>query len=561
MKFHVLAPSVAALLLAAAPANAQSLSEAINAALAPTTVTIPGVTVPVTVNCGPLAGPARFRDTYQFLDNFPSANTVDFTNGETNTITTSSPPVNVADGVGRIFPVDASNFPDLERAVAEALSEAELIALFQRYNVQFIEVIRTPAGLFGAGLSGFCQSFTFRTNNNGNSGSAGGFAGGSSSASGRSVSSLSSAREQSSKQKKRKKKKSGRDSSYEDGYVRLASADGGVGLIADAAGVGPFGVQTFIDLRGGYTDIDRDATALESGFEGRSIWGQGGVTAQMSEYFAIAGAFAYSDAKGDFDAAGASGGANGFEEKNYTGSLFLLASLPFGPGLSLDLSAGGFYGGGDGEIERTFSVNRASTYRVDVFLDPLNPGAGVETIDLVRSSIISDDLLGSYDTRNYGFSAAASVSFDMGEFVVTPGVEFTHFTFKQDDYEETVADAFNNGLALSYSEFKDKWTETRIGGAVSRDFGPFRLEGYGDLVLTGGAATPTRTATFVEDLRANPYVLSYQVDALDKSFGVFGLVAAAGIGEGVEAFIGGETNVGHDYLTTRTIFGGVRFTP
>ena len=560
MKPHILAPSVAALILAAAPASAQSLSDAINAALAP----IPnpaagGLNEPDILSCAALgAGVARVTDIWQWNDAFSTnPDTVSVTNGDTNTTVDAPPPVDVADGSGRFFEARGSTAVTLDPAVAAAMTEEEFFAFFRQTGVQRVVISRFASGAFGGGLSGLCGTIVdARTNSNGNNASAGGFAGGSSSASGRSVSSLSSAREQSSKQKKRKKKKSGRDSSYEDGYVRLASADGGVGLVADAAGVGPFGVQTFIDLRGGYTDIDRDATALESGFEGRSIWGQGGVTAELTDFFALAGAFSYSDAKGDFDGTAASGGANGFEEKNYTGSLFFLASLPFGPGLSLDLSAGGFYGAGDGEIERAFSTTRQVTYLAEVI-----GGAPGTPVPFVRQQIISDDLLGAYDTRNYGFSAAASVSFDVGDLVVTPGIEFTHFTFKQDDYEESVSDAFNNGLALSYSEFKDKWTETRIGGAVSRSFGPFRLEGYGDLVLTGGAATPIRTATFVEDLRANPYVLSYQVDALDKSFGVFGLVAAAGIGEGVEAFIGGETNVGHDYLTTRTIFGGVRFTP
>lgn len=556
MRNGALASSVALLALVASPANAQSLSDAINSALAPNTAGD---------NCAALgAGVSRVTDTWQWIDNSPLPDTIRVTNGDTGSVTITPPPVDVPDGTGRTFVVRRSDPVTLDRAVVDGMSEQQLFDFLRQTGVQFLEVSRFSSGSFGAGIGGLCQTIVrARVNQNGNTGASGGFAGGSSSASGRSVSSLSSAREQSSKQKKRKKKKSGRDSSYEDGLVRLASADGGVGLLADAAGVGPFGVRTFVDLRGGYTDIDRDATALESGFEGRSIWAQGGVTAQMSENFAIAGAFGYSDAKGDFDSAGASGGANGFKEQNYTGSLFLLASLPMGGGLALDLSAGGFYGGGDGEIERTFSTTRQATFEIDVFIDPSNPGGGIvtPTPTFLRQQIISDDLFGAYDTRNYGFSVAASVSFEAGDFVLTPGVEFTHFTFKQGDYEEQVADAFNNGLALSYSKFKDKWTETRIGGALSRDFGSMRFEGYGDLVLTGGAATSTRTATFVEDLRANPYVLSYQVDALDKTFGVFGLVAAADIGEGVEAFIGGETNIGHDYLTTRTIFGGVRFTP
>ncbi|NWG91159.1 MAG: autotransporter domain-containing protein, partial [Parvularculaceae bacterium] len=346
MKMEIFAPSVAAMLLAAAPAGAQSLSDAINAALAPNTAGD---------NCAALGGSTpRFTDIYQFEApplNIPDS--VDVTNGETGTTVTLAAPVIAPDGTGRDFVVRRSDVVTLDPAVANAMSEEELFAFLHQTGVQRVVISRFASGNFGAGLGGLCQRIVeARVNQNGNTGASGGFAGGSSSASGRSVSSLSSAREQSSKQKKRKKKKSGRDSSNEDGYVRLASADGGVGLVADAAGVGPFGVQTFIDLRGGYTDIDRDSTALESGFDGRSIWGQGGVTAQMSENFAIAGAFAYSDAKGDFDASAASGGANGFEEKTYTGSLFLLASLPFGPGLSLDLSAGGFFGAGDGEIER-----------------------------------------------------------------------------------------------------------------------------------------------------------------------------------------------------------------
>lgn len=557
MKSAVLAPSCAVLLFAAAPASAQSLTDAINQALAP----IPNPAAnnfdePNFLDCAALgAGVGRFNDVYQF-EALPLSipNTVDITNGEAATTATVAAPVVVPDGTGRDFTVRRSTSIILDPAVANAMTEEELYAFLVQTGVQNVTIKRFAAGNFGAGLAGTCQSVIARVNQNGNVSGSSGFAGGSSSASGRSVSSLSSAREQSSKQKKRKKKKSGRDSSYEDGYVRLASADGGVGLVADAAGVGPFGVQTFIDLRAGYTDIDRDATALEGGFDGHAIFGQGSVTAEFSPNFALAGSFAYQRSVGEFDTPKSTGLPNEFSESNYTGSAFLIASWPIGAAATFDLAAGGFYGGGDGEVERTFMTTRQVAYLITV----TDPVMTVDLIALSRSQSVSDDLLGEYDTRNYGFSAAASVSFPMGGFVVTPGVEFTHFTFKQDDYDESVTDAFNNGLALSYSEFKDKWTETRIGGAVSRDFGPFRLEGYGDLVLVGGAATPVRTATFVEDLRANPYVLSYQVDALDRTFGVFGLVAAAGIADRVEAFIGAETNVGHDYLTTRTIFAGVR---
>ncbi|MFN0024955.1 MAG: autotransporter outer membrane beta-barrel domain-containing protein [Parvularculaceae bacterium] len=561
MKKSLLALSGAVVALGALPAHAQSLSDAINAALAPIpnplVGVVPGVTLPATVNCGALAGTARFRDTYQYFDNDPFPDTVDVRNGETNTTTTFSPPVNVPDGVGEIFPVQLSTFPSLDPAVAQALTEAQLIALFQTNGVQAIEITRTPAGAFGPGLSGFCQSVLFRTNSNGNSGGAGGFAGGSSSASGRSVSSLSSAREQSTKEKKRKKKKRDRDAAYEDGYIRLASNDGGFGVVADAAGIGPLGIETFADLRGGYTDIDRDATALESGFEGRALWGQGSLSVEFTDNFALSGSVSYSSARGEFETASANGSANEFHERSVTGGLFALASVPLTGALSLDLAAGVFYGAGSGDVERTFSVERTTTYRVDV----MNPLGGDDTISLLRTSPISDDLLGEFDTRNYGFSAAASVSVPVGNFTVTPGVEFTHLTFRQDDYEEIATDPFNNGLGLSYAEFRDRWTETRIGGAVARSFGRVRLEGYGDLVITGGAATPVRTATFVEDLRADPYVLTYRVDDLDKAFGVLGLVAAFSVSNGVEAFVGGETNLAHDYLQTRTIFAGIRFTP
>lgn len=543
----------------AAPAHAQSLSDAINAALAPVPTPIPGVLEPDMVNCGALVGSTWFRDTWQVES--PPDPTVAIFNDELNTTTTTQAPVPVDDGLGRQFIVEPSNPQTLDPAVVQSLTEDELFQVFSDSGVQFVSIIHGPSGQFGPGLAGLCQTVFARTNTNGNNAGAAGFSGGSSSASGRSISSLSSAREQSSKAKKRKRKREDRNSSYDDGYIRLASAEGGVAMVADAAGVGPFGVQTFIDLRGGYADIDRDATALEGGFEGHSVFGQGSITAVLSENFSAAGSFAYQRSKGEFDTANASGGANEFSENSYTGSAFLIASFPFstspnGALLALDLAAGGFYGGGDGEIERTFTTMRQATYAVEVIGG--TPGTPVA---FVRQQVISDDLSGSYDTRSYGFSAAASVSFDLGAFVATPGVEFTYFNFRQDAYDESVTDAFNNGLALSYDKFRDNWTETRIGGAISRDFGGFRLEGYGDLVLTGGAATPTRTATFVEDLRADPFILSYQVDDLDKTFGVFGLVAAAGVADGVEAFIGGETTVGHDYLRARTIYVGLRFTP
>lgn len=545
MRSSMAAVSVATI-FAVSPANAQSLSDAINAALAADS----GGN-----NCAALgAGVGQVTDQWQFDD---LSGLIEFRSPTpASPATTIAPPLDVPDGTGRTYIVRASDVVTLDPAVANAMSEAELFAFLRQTGVQFVQQTRFAAGSFGSGLSGLCQSVTARVNQNGNVGASGGFAGGSSSASGRSVSSLSSAREQSSKSKKRKRKRDERNSSYEDGYVRLASADGGVGLVADAAGVGPFGVQTFIDIRGGYTDLERDATALESGFDGRTLWGQGSLTAEFADNLAIAGSFSYQRSKGEFDATNASGGANEFRERNITGGLFLLASLPLGV-TSLDLAAGGFYGGGEGSIERTFTTSRQVTYMIDV----TDPVMTVDTLTLIRSQAISDDLAGEFDTRNHGFSAAASMSFDMGAFILTPGVEFTHFSFRQNAYEEAATDGFNNGLALSYSEFKDKWTETRIGGALSRSFGLLRLEGYGDLVLTGGAATPTRTATFAEDLRASPFVLSYEVDDLDKSFGVFGLVAAASLADGVEAFVGGETTAGHDYLRARTIFAGVRITP
>ena len=529
-------------------AQAQSLSDAINTALAN--------------ECSALGGATpRYRDTWQWDLN---TNTIDFTSTDpARSAQTLNPVIIVGDGVGRLFEVRQSTAVLQDPAVVATLTEAEIAAQFEQFGVQRLVIDRFADGAFGAGLGGLCQTIVeARTNTNGNSAGSGGFAGGASSASGRSVSSLSSARNQASENKKRKKRKKDRDSADSGAYIRLASADGGLGVASDAAGVGPFGVRTSVDLRGGYTDINRDATALENGFDAHSIWGQGALSAEFSDRLALAGSFAYQRAKGEFDATSASGGANEFRDRNYSGALYAIWSAPIGAGQSsLDLSVGGFYGQGSGSIARTFTTQRAATYFIDVS-DPINV---VDTIRLDRQTLISDELHGDYDTRNYGFSAAASVSFDLGGLVVTPGVEYTRFTFKQDAYSESATDAFDNGLALSYSRFKDKWSETRIGGAISRSFdaGPFgmRLEAYGDLVLVGDAATPVRTATFDQDLRAQPYVLSYRVDDLDKAFARFGLLGAVGVSEGIELFIGGETNAAHDYLHARSVFAGVRFTP
>ncbi|MEK7266692.1 MAG: autotransporter outer membrane beta-barrel domain-containing protein [Pseudomonadota bacterium] len=548
MKFTKSASALAFVAMFAGTAEAQSLSDAINTALAN--------------ECSALGGSTpRYTDTWQYQ---LSTDTIDFTSTDPAlTAQTLNPIITVQDGVGRFFEVRQSTVTLQDPAVAAAMTEAEIAALFEQSGVQRLVIDRFAAGAFGAGLGGLCQTIVeARTNTNGNTAGSGGFAGGSSSASGRSVSSLSSARNQASENKKRKKRKKERDASIEGAYIRLASADGGVGVISDAAGVGPFGVRTTVDLRGGYTDLNRDATALEGGFDGHSTWGQGALTAEFSRSMALAGSFAYQRSKGEFNGSNASGGANEFRDRSYSGALYAIWSAPIGAGdTSLDLSVGGFYGRGSGSIERTFSTLRAATYFVDV-TDPL---LTVDTIRLDRQTFISDDLLGEYDTRNHGFSAAASMSFDMGGIVVTPGVEYTRFTFKQDAYNESATDAFDNGLALSYSRFKDKWSETRIGGALSRTFdaGPFglRVEAYGDLVLVGNAATPTRTATFAQDLRAQPYTLSYRVDDLDKAFARFGVLGAVGISDGVELFVGGETNAAHDYLHARSVFAGVRFTP
>jgi len=548
MKFAKSASALAFAVTFAGSAEAQSLSDAVNTALAN--------------QCSALGGSTpRYRDTWRYDD---LTDTIDFTSTDPAlSPQTLNPTIFVPDGVGRTFEVRQSTVTLQDPAVLATLTENQIANLFEQFGVETLVIDRFAGGAFGAGLGGLCQTIVdARSSMNGNSAGSGGFAGGSSSASGRSVSSLSSARDQASENKKRKKRKKERDASADGAYIRLASADGGLGLASDAAGVGPFGVRTTIDLRGGYTDLNRDATALESGFDGHSAWGQGALTAEFSDSIALAGSFAYQRSKGEFDGSNASGGANEFRDKSYSGALYAIWSTPIGPGeSSLDLSVGGFYGRGSGSIERTFTTMRTATYRIDV----TDPNMGVDTLTLTRQTLISDDLLGDYDTRNHGFSAAASVSFDMGGVVVTPGVEYTRFTFKQDAYGESATDAFDNGLALSYSRFKDKWSETRIGGALSRTFdaGPFglRLEAYGDLVLVGDAATPVRTATFAQDLRAQPYVLSYRVDDLDKAFARFGLLGAIGVGDGVELFVGGETNAAHDYLHARSVFAGVRFTP
>lgn len=548
MKFSGGASALAFAVLFAGSAEAQSLSDAINTALSN--------------QCSALGGATpRYRDTWIYDD---LTDTIDFSSTDPAlSPQTLNPTITVGDGIGRIFEVRQSNITIQDPAALAAMTEAEVAALFEQFGVERLVIDRFASGAFGAGLGGLCQTIVeARSSMNGNTAGSGGFAGGSSSASGRSVSSLSSARDQASENKKRKKRKKDRDASADGAYVRLASADGKLGLASDAAGVGPFGVRTTVDLRGGYTDINRDATSLESGFDGHSVWGQGALAAEFSESIALAASFAYQRSKGEFDGTNASGGANEFRDRSYTGALYAIWSAPIGSGdSSLDFSIGGFYGRGSGSIERTFNTSRTANYDVTV----TDPGLGQTIARITRQTLISDDLLGDYDTRNHGFSAAASISFDLDGLVVTPGVEYTRFSFKQDAYSESATDAFDNGLALSYSQFKDKWSETRIGGALSRTFdaGPFglRIEAFGDLVLVGDAATPVRTATFAQDLRAQPYVLSYRVDDLDKAFARFGLLGAVGVGDGVEFFIGGETNAAHDYLHARSVFAGFRFTP
>jgi hypothetical protein len=526
-------------------ALAQSLNDAVNAALSN--------------NCSALVGSTpRFTDTWRadsVLD------VVDITNGQTGVTTQDVPaPVTVVDGSGRTFIVRRSNPSNLDPAVAPTLTEAQILQIFQTSGVQFLQLSRFPAGNFGPGLSGLCQNVLARTNTNGNSTTANGVSGGSSTASGRSVSSLSSARDQSDDRKKRKKRKKSDQRNSDSRRILLASAEDGLGVYADAAGAGPFGVETFIDLRGGYANIDRDTTALEGGFDGDAAFVTGSVAGEFSDAFGLAGSVGWRRTSGEFNANNPGGGANEFSERMLTGALYGLASIPIGGGLALDLSAGGFYGRGKGEIQRSFTSTRASTFRLDVHL-PGNPGAFGGTITVDTLTPVTDALDGDYKSHLYGFSGAASITFDAGGFSITPGVEFTRYKTRQSDYSETVTDARNDGLALRFDAFEDTWSETRLGGAIERRFGRLGLEVYGDLVLTGGAATPRRTATFVDDLRTSPFVIGYDVDDLDKTYGRFGLVAAYGVTDTMDVYVGAETLAGHDYLQSRALFVGFRLRP
>jgi hypothetical protein len=537
-------PAAALFCVAIAPcaASAQSLGDAVNAAL---------------VNeCSALGGAtARYTDTWQYDG---PTNTIAFTSTDpSRTAATLTPTIVVPDGVGRNFPVRASTVSLLDPAVANALTEPQLAALFEQTGVQRLVIRRFADGAFSTALSGLCNAIVeARTNLNGNTAGSGGFAGGASTASGRSVGSLSSAREQSSEEKKRKKKKKERQRTGDAPLIRLASADGGLGLASDASGALPFGVEASLDLRGGYVDLDRKATALEGAFDGRALWGRAAASVDLAPSLALVGSAAINRARGTYEGVSASGDANRFHDRSVTGAFYAIWSAPVG-GATLDLSAGAFFGGGSGDVERTASITRQARYLVDV----TDPVMVVDTLALDRTTLIADDLFGAFKTRQHGVSVAASLAFDLGGGrTIAPGVEHTRYNFRQKAYDERATDAFDNGFALSFSEFRDKWSETRLGGVLAQELSSgVRFEAYGDLVLVGGAETPQREALFAGDLRATPYLLSYRVDDLDKAYGRIGAAAAAPIGEAMEAFVGVETTLSHDYLRQRAVYAGLRF--
>jgi hypothetical protein len=79
-----------------------------------------------------------------------------------------------------------------------------------------------------------------------------------------------------------------------------------------------------------------------------------------------------------------------------------------------------------------------------------------------------------------------------------------------------------------------------------------------DAVFVGDAETPGRVAYFVQDQRATPAAINYDVDDLDDQYFDVNFSVAMRFENGVQPFIGAFTRVGHEYIDSNGVLAGLR---
>lgn len=320
----------------------------------------------------------------------------------------------------------------------------------------------------------------------------------------------------------------------------LASADP-IQVVDQGSGMSasfPNGLGIF--LNGSYNFGNRDATALESGFDFDDYSLTGGV-----DYFVldnlvvgIAGGYAHTDIEID------SGGGD-VDGDGYNVALYSL----WNPMDQLGISAYVSYGMVDYSSQRNLNFSDG---------------------DLSATPTPIQNQLSS-DTDADQFEATGNVYYDFtqGPWTFGPTLQLSFVRFDIDGFTENGGSGAGQGLGLTFDDQEAESLQTALGGAVSHaigaDFGVVLLQARAEWVheyLDDSRIVTGRFANAISPV--NPPLVgssssfSLKTDDPDRDRFRVGAGASAVLQGGISAFADFETVLGHEDVESYTATAGVR---
>lgn len=279
---------------------------------------------------------------------------------------------------------------------------------------------------------------------------------------------------------------------------------------------------------GDYTRRDRDVTTFEDGYQSDVLGANVGIDYRFTNFLVAGVAYNYQNIDGDFT------GSGNFDTDSH--GVVGYGSLTPLPGLFVDGSIG--YSWKDYEVDRAATFTEVS---------------GTQILDRFSGIAASD-------TGGEEFSTRGVVGYDhtMGGVTIGPraGVNFLHT--EVDGYHERG----NTGIELIYGDRTRQSLQSALGAAVSAA----SSMGFGVLIPTFDFEwvhefqddQRHHSARFVEDLRADPTVFSFENERPDRDFFNLNAGASVVLAHGVQLFAQYRTILGHDYFDSHGVAAGVR---
>ena len=296
---------------------------------------------------------------------------------------------------------------------------------------------------------------------------------------------------------------------------------------------------------------DRTATEFEAGSDADGLNALLGADYRFADNRILGLAISQISLDGDF-----SGGGK-FDSSHRTLWLFgawFPKALASGNGF-----ANAQIGLGQGENTVARNVGRETTFATSEFI--IDPDTMIVTEQVTystRPDIAFTLTDGNADTQSQNAVLTAGYDFRWASFTLGPRLAANYLKTTRDSFTESGA----TPMTLSFDAFDEKSLTSSLGLQVSRTFntgfGVIKTQLDADWLHEWSANQQTLTATFAEDLRANPTVLSFQNQAPDQNWFNLRLGAVLILPHQLNAFITAEQTASHALIDKRSLSLGVR---